>query len=54
MRALAISGRDLAVADAGNGKIEFFRVPEAAGAAPARERLPSVRPRYREDVSVTM
>jgi tetratricopeptide (TPR) repeat protein/DNA-binding beta-propeller fold protein YncE len=43
VRALAISGRELAVADAGNGKIEFFRVPEAAGAAPARERLPSVR-----------
>ncbi|HEX7221319.1 MAG TPA: tetratricopeptide repeat protein [Burkholderiales bacterium] len=43
VRALAISGRELAVADAGNGKIEFFRVPEAGGAPPARERLPSVR-----------
>ncbi len=43
VRALAIAGRELAVADAGNGKIEFFRVPEAAAPAPRPERLPSVR-----------
>src|SRR5687767_3516666 len=43
VRALAIAGRELAVADAGNAKIEFFRLPEAAAAAPRPERLPSVR-----------
>jgi tetratricopeptide (TPR) repeat protein/DNA-binding beta-propeller fold protein YncE len=43
VRALAIAGRELAVADAGNGKIEFFRVPEAAVPAPRPQRLPSVR-----------
>jgi tetratricopeptide (TPR) repeat protein/DNA-binding beta-propeller fold protein YncE len=43
VRALAISGRELAIADAGNEKIEFFRVPEAATPAPRPERLPSVR-----------
>jgi tetratricopeptide (TPR) repeat protein/DNA-binding beta-propeller fold protein YncE len=41
--ALAISGRDLAVADVGNKKIEFFRVPEPAAATAEVERLPSVR-----------
>ena len=41
--ALAISGRDLAVADIGNRKIEFFRVPETKIAAPETERLASVR-----------
>jgi tetratricopeptide (TPR) repeat protein/sugar lactone lactonase YvrE len=44
--ALAIAGTELAVADAGNRKIEFFRVPEAdASSAAAREseRLPTVR-----------
>jgi tetratricopeptide (TPR) repeat protein/DNA-binding beta-propeller fold protein YncE len=41
--ALAISGRDLAVADSGNKKIEFFRVPELKIAAPEIERLASVR-----------
>jgi len=40
--ALAIYGRDLAVADIGNKKIEFFRVPEGPAAAEG-ERLPSVR-----------
>jgi len=40
--ALAIAGRDLAVADIGNKKIEFFRVPEAPAAVEA-ERMPSVR-----------
>ena len=35
VRALAITGRELAVADAGNGKIEFFRVPEAGARARA-------------------
>ncbi len=40
--ALALSGQDLAIADIGNRKIEFFRLPAAA--APTRtERLPSVR-----------
>lgn len=43
LRALAIAGRELAVADAGNAKIEFFRVSEPAAAAPRAERLPSVR-----------
>jgi tetratricopeptide (TPR) repeat protein/DNA-binding beta-propeller fold protein YncE len=43
VRALAIAGRELAVADAGNSKIEFFRVPEAGTPAPQAERLPSVR-----------
>ena len=42
VRALAISGRELAVADGGNGKIEFFRVPDA-GAPPEPERLAAVR-----------
>ncbi len=41
--ALAISGRELAIADAGNRKIEFFLLPEAQAAAPALERLSSVR-----------
>src|SRR5258706_14882989 len=43
--ALAISGRDLVVADIGNRKIEFFRVPEGAPATAAVEveRLPSAR-----------
>lgn len=41
--ALAIAGRDLAVADTGNKKIEFFRLPEAPAAAGEAERLPSVR-----------
>jgi tetratricopeptide (TPR) repeat protein len=41
--ALAIYGRDLAIADVGNKKIEFFRVPEIATAAAESERLPSVR-----------
>jgi tetratricopeptide (TPR) repeat protein/DNA-binding beta-propeller fold protein YncE len=41
--ALAISGRELAIADAGNKKIEFFRLPEAPSAVVAAERLPSVR-----------
>lgn len=40
--ALAIAGRDLAVADTGNKKIEFFRIAEGPAAAPA-ELLPSVR-----------
>jgi tetratricopeptide (TPR) repeat protein/DNA-binding beta-propeller fold protein YncE len=43
VRALAIAGRELAVADAGNAKIEFFRVSEPAATAPRPERLPSVR-----------
>jgi len=43
VRALAIAGRELAIADAGNAKIEFFRLPEAATPAPKPERLPSVR-----------
>jgi tetratricopeptide (TPR) repeat protein/DNA-binding beta-propeller fold protein YncE len=42
VRALAISGRELAVADAGNGKIEFFRVPDA-GTTPEPQRLAAVR-----------
>ncbi len=41
--ALAIAGRDLAVADTGNRKIEFFRVPEPPVAVVEAERLPSVR-----------
>ena len=41
--ALAIAGRDLAVVDTGNRKIEFFRVTELKIAAPETERLPSVR-----------
>lgn len=41
--ALAISGRDLAVADPGNRKIEFFRMPPPATAAAEPDRLPSVR-----------
>jgi tetratricopeptide (TPR) repeat protein/DNA-binding beta-propeller fold protein YncE len=40
--ALAIAGRDLAVADVGNKKIEFFRVAEGPVASEA-ERMPSVR-----------
>jgi tetratricopeptide (TPR) repeat protein/DNA-binding beta-propeller fold protein YncE len=40
---LAISGRELAIADSGNRKIEFFRLPEAQSAVPQAERLPSVR-----------
>lgn len=41
--ALAASGRELAVVDTGNRKIEFFRVPEVTIAAPETERLTSVR-----------
>src|SRR5712692_2856537 len=41
--ALAISGRDLAIADVGNRKIEFFRLPPPAAAAAEPERLPSIR-----------
>jgi tetratricopeptide (TPR) repeat protein/DNA-binding beta-propeller fold protein YncE len=41
--ALAISGRELAIADSGNRKIEFFRLPEPQAAAAQAERLPSVR-----------
>src|SRR5262249_8061630 len=41
--AIAIAGRDLAVADIGNKKIEFFRLPEAAAVTAEIERLPSVR-----------
>lgn len=41
--ALAVIGRDLAIADVGNRKIEFFRVPEAKLALPQTERLASVR-----------
>src|SRR6185436_18371422 len=41
--ALAIAGRDLAVADVGNKKIEFFRMPEAPAAVAAIDLLPSVR-----------
>ena len=41
--ALAVSGRELAIADAGNRKIEFFRLPEPQAAATQVERLPSVR-----------
>jgi tetratricopeptide (TPR) repeat protein/DNA-binding beta-propeller fold protein YncE len=41
--ALAISGRELAIADSGNRKIEFFRLPEPTAASPQAERLPSVR-----------
>jgi tetratricopeptide (TPR) repeat protein/sugar lactone lactonase YvrE len=41
--ARAIAGRDLAVADTGNRKIEFFRVPEPPLAVLEAERLPSVR-----------
>ena len=40
--AIAIAGRELAVADIGNRKVEFFRVP-AARAAADLERLPSIR-----------
>ena len=40
---LAIAGRDLAIADVGNKKIEFFRVPEAKTTIPEIERLASVR-----------
>ncbi|HEY7674830.1 MAG TPA: tetratricopeptide repeat protein [Burkholderiales bacterium] len=41
--AIAIAGRDLAIADIGNKKIEFFRIPEAKLAIPETERLASVR-----------
>lgn len=41
--ALAVSWRDLAVADTGNRKIEFFRVPEIKVTLPETERLASVR-----------
>ncbi len=43
VRALAIAGRELAVADGGNNKLEFFRVPEAAAPAPEPQRLAAVR-----------
>jgi tetratricopeptide (TPR) repeat protein/DNA-binding beta-propeller fold protein YncE len=41
--ALAVNGQELAIADVGNKKIEFFRVPEGKGAIPEIERLASVR-----------
>jgi tetratricopeptide (TPR) repeat protein/DNA-binding beta-propeller fold protein YncE len=41
--ALAISGRDLAIADVGNRKVEFFRLPPPPTAAAEPERLPSIR-----------
>lgn len=41
--ALAIAGRELAIADAGNRKIEYFRLPPPAAAAKEPERLPSIR-----------
>jgi len=41
--ALAMAGRDLAIADIGNRKVEFFRIPEAPAAGAEIERLPSVR-----------
>ena len=41
--ALAISGRDLAIADVGNRKVEFFRLPPAPVAAAETDRLPSIR-----------
>ncbi len=41
--ALAVVGRDLAIADIGNKKIEFFRVPETKLTVPETERLASVR-----------
>lgn len=41
--ALAIAGRELAVADVGNKKIEFFRIPEAKNTIPETEGLASVR-----------
>jgi len=40
--ALAIAGQELAIADVGNRKIEFFRLPPASAQA-TPERLPSVR-----------
>lgn len=41
--ALAIAGRELAIADVGNNKIEFFRVPEGKNTIPEIDRLASVR-----------
>ena len=41
--ALAISGLDLAIADPGNRKVEFFRLPPPAAAAVEPDRLPSIR-----------
>ncbi|HEY6240253.1 MAG TPA: tetratricopeptide repeat protein, partial [Burkholderiales bacterium] len=41
--ALAVAGRELAVVDAENRKIEFFRIPETKLAIPEVERLASVR-----------
>jgi tetratricopeptide (TPR) repeat protein/DNA-binding beta-propeller fold protein YncE len=43
VRALALTGNELAIVDAGNRKIEIFRVPAAEGAAPAPERLAAIR-----------
>jgi len=40
---LALAGLELAVADVGNRKIEFFRLPPAAAPVPHLDRLPSVR-----------
>ena len=40
---LAIVGEELAVADAGNRKIEVFKLPPAVNAAPEPDRLPSIR-----------
>lgn len=41
--ALAVHGRDLAIVDVGNRKIEFLRLPAAKLALPETERLASVR-----------
>src|SRR6185503_6315903 len=41
--ALALAGRELAIADVGNRKVEFFRLPEAPAAGAEIERLPGVR-----------
>jgi tetratricopeptide (TPR) repeat protein/sugar lactone lactonase YvrE len=41
--ALAIVGQELAVADAGNRKIEVFRVPPSTTAAAEPDRLPGIR-----------
>jgi len=43
VRALALAGNELAIVDAGNRKIEFFRVPAAEGAPPEPQRLAGVR-----------
>jgi len=41
--ALALNGRELAIADLGNKKIEYFSVPEGKGVVPQVARLASVR-----------